>query len=142
MKQEWILKGLVGLLLLLNAWQDWKTREIIPWSLWAFLMVGIVLNIFWDNYSWKSILGGVAVGAVVLVGSWVSRSAIGMGDGFLLCVTGFYLRAEENWSMFFCALLLCAIYSLGMLLGKKAGRKTQIPFVPFLLLAFLCGEFL
>ena len=68
-----------------------------------------------------------------------SRGAIGRGDGYLLCVAGVYLGIAGTLSLLSGALFLCAIWSLLLLAIKKAGKKTEIPFVPFLLAAYVGG---
>lgn len=136
---EWIVKGLPGVLLLLNAWQDVRKREIVPWSLWIFLILGIIGNAVKPMHSLWSMLGGAAVGIGMLLISVFSRGSVGLGDGFLLCVTGIYLGLEANLLMLLGALFLCALFSILLLCFRKAGRKTNVPFVPFLLAGYLWG---
>lgn len=122
-----------------NAWQDFKKREILPLSLWIFLAGGLLLNGALRYQSWESLAGGVSIGAVMLVFSWATRGGIGWGDGLLLCVTGVYLGFLENLGLLLWGLLLCAIFSAGILLTKRGDRKKEIPFLPFLLAAYLGG---
>ena len=68
--------------------------------------------------------------------SAATRGNVGMGDGILLVVTGVYLGGSENLALFMMGLLLSALWSLGLLLLKKKGRKEEIAFVPFLLLSY------
>ena len=138
MENAWIGKICVGMLLLMNGWRDWKELEIIPWSLAGFGLMGIILQIFCIRMSVENILAGMAVGVALMFLSWVSRAAIGMGDGLILGVTGVYLGFAENLELVLGALLMCSIFSAVRLICKKAGRKTRVPFVPFLFAAFLC----
>ena len=145
MEWAWIVKGLTGLLLLINAWQDYKEREILPWSLGAFGILGIMARMICGKAfreTMLSVLGGLGVGAAMMVVSWVSRAAVGMGDGLLLCMTGVYLGFAENLELLLGALFLCGIYSAVLLIRRKAKRKTGVPFVPFLFVSFLCGVIL
>ena len=136
-----LIYGLPVVLLVCNAWQDWKKREILPISLWIFLVAGVALNGALGYQTWNSAVGGAMVGGVMLVLSWVTRGGIGWGDGLLLCVTGVYLGLMDNLGMLLWALLLCAVFSVGLLLTRRADWKKEIPFIPFLLAAYL-GELL
>ena len=137
-----VVKGILGLFLLINTWQDWRRREILLWSVWSFGGLGLLLNMLSQEQSWSSILLGVVMGGIWLLFSLISRSSIGMGDGFILCVSGLYLGWRENLEMLVGALLLCAVFSAGLLLLKRAGRETRLPFVPFLFASYLWGVIL
>ena len=78
---------------------------------------------------------GAAVLALVSGVVWlINRDAIGLGDIKLLAALGFYaglsvavhIVVRGVFAAFFVALLLLVL--------KKAGRKTELPFVPFLLI--------
>ena len=65
------------------------------------------------------------------------KPVISIGDGLLLIVTGIYLGLEENLKLFLCGLFLCGLWALGLVLLRKKSRKDSIPFVPFLLAAYM-----
>ena len=71
-------------------------------------------------------------GALLLLLSFASREAIGYGDGLLLLVTGPLFGWRRMLLCVPVALLLTTAASVVLLALKKANRKTQIPFVPFL----------
>lgn len=139
MKQAWMIKGLVFLLLIWNAWQDCRKREIVPVSLCIFLLGGILVNIIYAYQTPVNIAGGLLIGVGMLLLSQLSRGAVGKGDGYLLCVAGLYLGMGETLALLLGGLLLCAVWALLLLVLKRAGKNTEIPFIPFLLLAYL-GE--
>lgn len=64
---------------------------------------------------------------------------IGMGDGVLLAALGTVLDVEEFLTMLLLGLLGSSIWALVLLAVFRKGRKTEIPFVPFLLLGYLGG---
>lgn len=142
MKQIWLIHGLVIALLIWNAWQDCRKKEIVPVSLWIFLAAGLLVNMVYAYQSPASLLGGMLTGGGILILSHLSKGAVGRGDGYLLCVTGVYLGTAETLALLLGALFLCAVWSLLLLALKRAGRKTEIPFVPFLLAAYLGGMLL
>ena len=85
----------------------------------------------------ENMLLGMSVGVALLFFSVLTGGKIGAGDGVLLIVTGIYLGLEQNLQLFFCGLLLCSMWALGLLILRKKTRKDSIPFVPFLLAAYM-----
>ena len=154
MRQIWIIELPVLALLAINAWWDWKWREIRTGSLLffgsaGFLLKGVCdlsagcesgLSTFTQNFcAWPELLGGIAVGVLLLLFAVLSKGAVGKGDGLLLCVTGIYLGFEKNLALLLGALLLSGFFSALLLAARKAGRKTELPFAPFLLAAYAGG---
>ena len=137
--QIWIIPVQVIILLAWNAWQDCRKKEIVPVSLGIFLAAGLATNGVYAYQTPAVIVGGILTGGGLLLLSCLSRGAIGRGDGYLLCVAGVYLGIAGTLSLLSGALFLCAIWSLLLLAIKKAGKKTEIPFVPFLLAAYVGG---
>ena len=91
----------------------------------------------WRVQSIENILLGMSVGVVLLMLSVLTGGRIGAGDAVLLIVTGIYLGLEQNLQLFFSGLLLCGMWALGLLILRKKSRKDSIPFVPFLLAAYM-----
>lgn len=81
----------------------------------------------------KGVLPGVFL---ILLGA-VTRQAIGYGDGLLLLACGLCLGGEMAGILLLTGLFLLFPVSLSLLLCGKAQRKTQLPFAPFLLAAYL-----
>lgn len=139
---EKLIYGLIGILLLIGALQDIRAKRI---HLWIILTGGLTLCVcilFSHNISLTDRVGGLSVGLFVILVSKITGGKIGMGDGFLLCVTGIGLGFWGNLELFALALFAAAVLSVFLLLFKKADRKKCIPFVPFLLLAYLFFLFL
>ena len=64
----------------------------------------------------------------------VMERALGKGD-FL--ITGFSLGFENNFLLLLESLLLSFMWSLMLMLFKKINLKTSLPFLPFILTAFI-----
>lgn len=134
-----------GILLLITAYEDWKKREVNVWLLLVFGALGILRLLLPKPGSPAALIsafGGAAIGAVVMGVSRLTRGAIGMGDGMLLVVTGIYIGFWDNMSIFLAGSFFAALLSIMLLLMKKATKKTSCPFIPFLLLGFLCVKLL
>lgn len=86
---------------------------------------------------WQSRLGGAAVGAVLLLLGFLSKEAIGYGDGMLVFICGIAYGFYETMALCFFAAAYAGCFSGILLMVRKAGRKTRIPFLPFLLLGYI-----
>src|SRR5690554_5930806 len=80
---------------------------------------------------------GITPGIGVLILSKLTSGKIGMGDGLILGVTGIELGFWGNMELFALALLFAALFSIVLLILRRADRKKAIPFIPFILLAYI-----
>lgn len=136
MQQMWEQLAVMGMLAICTA-QDIKKKQICLNLVLGFGILGIIFHMLWRMQSIENLLLGMSLGAVLLLVSMATGGKIGAGDGVLLIVTGIYLGLEQNLKLFFCGLLLCGIWALGLLVLRKRSRKDCIPFVPFLLAAYM-----
>ena len=81
---------------------------------------------------------GMALGAFLCLVSWVTREAIGYGDGLTVAACGAALGIEKAFHLLILSLCFSAAWSAILLIFRKAKRKDCFPFVPFLLAAQLC----
>ena len=79
---------------------------------------------------------GITVAALLLI-VFVSRSAMGFGDVKLLGVVSLFCGLSWTYSCFLYGLIAAALASVYLLVVKKAGRKYQIAFAPYLLAGYL-----
>jgi leader peptidase (prepilin peptidase) / N-methyltransferase len=111
-------------------------------------LVGLVLLTPAFVADWTSALRGL-VGAAALLALYfvivlVKPQAMGLGDVKLAGLLGLYLGVL-GWSPLvvgaFGAFLLGGLVGVGLLLARRAGRKTAVPFGPFMLSAALLALF-
>lgn len=134
---EHIIKGLIGLLLIIVTIQDIKWKKIrIGVVLIATTLMCICIP-FCHTLSVTDRIFGLTVGLGVVLLSKATRGKIGIGDGLVLGVTGMGLGFWGNMELFALALSLAAVFSIGLIVLRKANRKKAIPFMPFLLMGFL-----
>ena len=134
-----VVNGLVGLLLAVNSYLDWKKHEISLVSLLVFGMAGVGVNWGFGYQPLEEVLGGVLLGMLMVLATYFTEEAIGFGDGLLLAVTGLFLGFWETLHLLVRGLLLCALLmGIFMLLGR-IDRNVRVPLVPFLLLSFIGG---
>ncbi len=132
-----IIEGILGILLLVTSLQDVRTKKINLW----IIAVGAVLICAGVPFSHSISIVDRAIGTLVGVGIIITSKAtggkIGMGDGYLLCVSGICLGFWGNMELFAIALFAAALVSIILLLFRLADRKKSIPFIPFLFVAYL-----
>lgn len=124
---------------------DFK-EKIIPNSMilvglvaWAIL---VMVDIFLGGTPVRSILtysciGGFAVGGVLLIISLIAKSALGMGDVKMFFVVGLLYGLNDTYSILLFTIFIMAIFSIILLLSKKATRKTSLPMAPFTVVGFI-----
>lgn len=132
-----IINGIVALFLMINGYLDWKKHEISLISILVFGVAGIGSNLGLSYQHWSEMLGGFAVGIFVIVLGFLTKEAIGFGDGLLLGVIGIWLGFRETLQILVIGLILCAVITGVLVLGKRIPGEERIPLVPFLLLAFV-----
>ncbi len=128
---------LAAVLLIVEGISDIKKREILLSGPIIAAALSVILLVIDPQRNISGALLGLAEGIVIIVFSFISNEAIGFGDGAVLCATGLLLGWKDNLFLFFWACLFCAVFSVIALIFRKAGKKTKIPFVPFMVPALL-----
>jgi leader peptidase (prepilin peptidase)/N-methyltransferase len=84
----------------------------------------------------RALLGAAAMGGAYVVIFLVHPSGMGLGDVKLAAVLGLYL-GWIGWGAvvvgWFAGFLLGGVFAVGLLAARRAGRRTAIPFGPWLL---------
>ncbi|MGY5029872.1 prepilin peptidase [Streptomyces sp. 900116325] len=93
--------------------------------------------------SWLSaLLGGLALGAFYLLLFLINPNGMGFGDVKLALSLGVAL-GWYGWAIVFAGgfagFVLGAVYGLGLVILRRAGRRTGIPFGPFMIAGALLG---
>lgn len=128
---------LVGSLLFSSSLIDLRYKKISIPIVLIYLGMGVLWRIAFCKADFLSILLGMALGVFLILVSKLCKGAIGMGDGILLIVTGCMLGIQKNFELFFGGLLGAALVSLFLIVIKKVKKNYEIPFIPFLFLAYV-----
>ncbi|MCM2412039.1 prepilin peptidase [Streptomyces sp. RKAG290] len=109
----------------------------------AAVLLGIAALLPEHGGSWLSaLLGGAALGAFYFLLFLINPNGMGFGDVKLAVSLGVAL-GWYGWAVVFAGgfagFLFGAAYGLGLMLMRRAGRKTGIPFGPFMIAGALLG---
>lgn len=134
---EKILSAVLLIFMAAAAYQDWKEKQINAGIFLAAAICGIALQAGVQNENVWSVLTGVGVGVVLLLFAWITGGSVGEGDGMMIMICGIYLGFWKIISLFMTALVMAGSTALFMIVVRKKGRNYRLPFVPFMLAAYL-----
>jgi len=127
---------ILGSVLLLIAFIDFKTMLIPNWSVLLILVLGILFAFFNQDVSWlQRLIGFFGAGLGLLLIYIFSRGGIGGGDIKLMAAVGFYLGWKLTLLAMFVGSMIGGICGVLILATGKGNLKTAIPYGPFL----VCG---
>lgn len=133
-------------MLLVTGWlmiagiMDVRTRRVPIWM----LVLGGALAIcaaFCQHSGFQEALKGLLPGTLLLLIAFVTKKA-GYGDGIVLGCLGMALGSGKSLLLFGLSLFLISIFALILLVLRRAGRNTGLPFLPFLGVAWFMVVFL
>lgn len=136
MSKQLILLIVLILVLIPPTIEDLRTREIRNiYFFFLILMKAIYLFVFREEKSFlSSFVSLLSAILILLLCRIVSKEGMGVGDIKLLIGIAFYLGFELFLRDLFLISLGSLLFSLFLLATKQANRKTEIPFVPLILL--------
>ena len=101
----------------------------------VMLVIGFFLSVSSISYMEAGI--GAMIGGVVMVASFFSNGCIGMADAILVFITGLLFGYMGSIEVTLYAIFFAAIVSMILISFGKAGRKSHIPFIPFMFLGYV-----
>lgn len=116
---------------------DLCMRRIPLFLTGVFGGVGMLLLLYHGD--WVAYGPGLLVGGLFLGLAFVTREAVGRGDALVILGLGAFLDWQQLMGTLFLALMACAPVALVLLVVFRKDRRTELPFVPFLLLGYAGG---
>lgn len=129
------------------AYVDFK-KHLIPNKI---LLISLLLRAAWllvelilpDTNIVFIILSSLIAAAALIITSLLCRlllpNSVGMGDIKILGVMGLYLGMDKVWGALFMSFITLFAACVFLLITKKAGRKSEVAFAPFLLTGTILG---
>ncbi|MEV6651217.1 A24 family peptidase [Streptomyces sp. NPDC051219] len=141
----WVLLAPVVVLLALvdRAVHRLPDALTLPLSAAAAALLGVAALVPGAAGSWRSaLLGGLTLGGAYFLLFLINPNGMGFGDVKLALALGVTL-GWYGWGVLllgaFAGFLYGAVYGLGLVLRGRAGRKTAMPFGPFMAAGALTG---
>ena len=135
----WLLLAPIAVLLATIDFAVHRLPDVVALPLAASALVGLggAAMLSGAGGSWETaLLGSLTLGACYFVLFLINPSGFGFGDVKLAPALGAIL-GWYGWGILligtFTGYLLGALYGVGLILARRARRKTTIPFGPFLL---------
>lgn len=131
-----IEKSIVLMVMAVISFVDIKRKQV---SLAVLIPIGAVVLIWkvFQGTEMVEFLTGLVPGVACLLLSYVTGESIGRGDGLVLCILGLLCGMKATLAVFGLALTFSAIWAIFLLILRRAGRKTELPFLPCLSLGYL-----
>ncbi|WP_128380393.1 prepilin peptidase [Streptomyces cavernae] len=144
----WLVIVPIGVLLATVDFAVERLPDVVtlPLAVITLGLLGVAALVPGTDGSWRrALLGSLAFGAFCLVMFLISPTAFGFGDVKLAltlgAVTGWY-----GWDILiagtFAGFLLFTLYGLGLIVARRASRRTAHPLGPFLLTGACVGVLL
>lgn len=137
--QEWVTTAV----LLICAGTDLCNRKVYRWIVMLYLglaMAGYLATGMPGGMSW--FVADLLPGAFCLLLAWTTHQGIGYGDAMLILACGLSVGWKACIGMGLTAFFLAGV-AASVRLIRHRGKKKELPFVPFLLVAWvwqlLCG---
>lgn len=129
------MRYLTAAYLAVNAWSDWKKREIDCRYTAVFMICVLAVQLYKkEALYWTGLIPGICLWLLSLR----EKNGIGGGDGIVTTALGWALGIEKVWQIIVGGFFWAGMFGmLQWLLGKK---RLGIAFVPFLLLSYFMEE--
>ena len=130
-------KSIIFMMLLLFSIEDVRKKRIDILPLLAFSVIGAIYQTVTRALTIPEICGRMLLGVGLLGIAKMTGESLGYGDGLLFLVTGIYLGGWDNCSLLMTSLVLAFVFAIIQILVRKKSAKSEIPFVPFVLSAYV-----
>ena len=124
-------------ILLFTGYKDWKEQKVSLEILILGGTAGIVIGTVCKEPGAKEMICGAILGGLVLALALISKEAVGIGDGIILIVSGIILGYRALLELILISLMLTGTVALFLIVVKRKWRTYRLPFIPFLLAAYL-----
>lgn len=134
--------GLEGMLLLLAGIEDIRKKEVRIFYILAMGIVALCGCFFREDFSWYGALGGFAIGLCMIGISFITGEQIGRGDGMVIAALGILCGVRDTLGIVCFASLFMLVPAFLLLISKRGGKKTRMPFLPALFLGYVTSVLL
>lgn len=126
--------SLTGMIFAVCAMTDIRQKIIAKKAVGIYFILALLGHGIDGMVSIGEILSGIIPGIACILLSRLSREAFGYGDSMLILGCGISLGMGPCMEVVVWAFFFSGIWSLLLLVLRRANRTSEIPFVPFLLM--------
>lgn len=136
------LMAVIGLLLFVAGVVDIRKRQISRGQLLLLLFVCCAVIPVKKDFGVLDAVGGLTIGLCVVGVSVATREQIGKGDGIVIAAVGIALGMHKClWVLFTASFVMC-VAAIIVLIFRKGGRQTRLPFLPAMFAGYLLCVYL
>ncbi|MBO5353313.1 MAG: hypothetical protein J6A77_08460 [Lachnospiraceae bacterium] len=129
---EWIMFGvLAGFSVYDLKWKKVNVTAVV------IVAATALMYRFFVGTGWVDLFFSLVPGIGLLLLALVTRESIGTGDGLVMCALGIFCGIKPALAILGMALVLCAMLAIILLACRRAGKKTELPFLPCLCAGYL-----
>lgn len=125
-----------------NTFTDMRSRRIEGKSVLIGGTAGLLWCLAHGLPGLRQAVLGMLPGALLLLIGKLGKEAVGYGDGLIVAVIGIYAGLWDTFGLLLGALTAAAVTGSLLLICGRGTVKTELPFVPFLLAAYVGGTFI
>ncbi len=85
-----------------------------------------------------NIIYGLIPGLFLLVICRITKEAVGMGDVYVVLLLGLMTGFEKTFAVLFLSMVMTALFGLACIALGSRKKKDSLPYIPFVLSAFVC----
>ncbi len=126
---KWII---ISIFMVVCTVMDMRKKEIPAVIIVLFGLPLLCHMIFGNERQWIGLLYSLMPGMFLLMLSYCTKESIGYGDGLVVLVIGICMGTGICIAALAAGLMISAVCGMALLVFRKAGGKTRMPFVPFL----------
>ena len=126
---------IAGIGLFLLAIVDIKKKKISIYSVVIFSIILFIIRV-WEGVTFGAFFLGLLPGIVLLLLAICSGEKVGIGDGLVLCALGMGYELEDIVGILGSSFLTLAITGIGLLITKRATKKTELPMIPYFFIGY------
>ena len=138
-----IEKIIVLLFLVIGAVWDLKKKSVPKKYLciWSAFVMFFLISDFIGRRNITDMLLSMIPGLVCVFLAFITREQLGYGDGWVIMLLGLFLDFKYVLKIIFVAFCILTVVIVFLFIFRKVGRRTTLPFLPFLLMGYLVCVF-
>ena len=130
-------KIVTGIFLLLCTYTDLKNHCIYRRTAAAAAVLVLAGHLVGRDMGMTDCLLSMLPGSFCFLISLATREQLGYGDSLVITVCGLSLGLEQTTGLLTAGFFLAALWAAGLCIFRKAGRRKEIPLMPFLAAGFI-----